>query len=243
MMIPEVLTPSLSIMTRSSPGAWSPLGSRFPVNRIYCIGRNYREHTLEMGGNPDRELPFFFQKPANAIVDTCSRPQVPYPAMTSSLHYEGELVVAIGKEGVEITEEQAKECIYGYAVGCDLTRRDLQAEAKKQSRPWDTAKGFDFSAPCGPIVSRRELEFIDSTVLKLQVGNEVKQEGVLGQMIWSIPETLSYLSRYFRLMPGDLIMTGTPSGVGPLVVGETVKVSCGELPPCEFCIVSREITS
>jgi fumarylpyruvate hydrolase len=234
-MIPEVITPSLSIVTRSSSSSsWKALALRFPVNRIYCIGRNYREHALEMGGNPDREPPFFFQKPANAIVDTPAK--IPYPPMTSDLHYEGELVVAIGETGFNMTEQEANECIYGYAVGCDLTRRDLQDQAKKQSRPWDTAKGFDCSAPCGSIVAKKEIRLEESTILKLQVGNEVKQEGMLGQMIWSVPETLAYLSRYFRLMPGDLVMTGTPAGVGPLEVGDSVKISCGELPPCEFSI-------
>ena len=233
-MVPEVITPSLSIVTRSSSSSWTALAFRFPVNRIYCIGRNYREHALEMGGNPDREPPFFFLKPANAIVDTPAK--IPYPPMTSNLHYEGELVVAIGGTGLNMTEQEANECVYGYAVGCDLTRRDLQEQAKKQSRPWDTAKGFDCSAPCGPIVAKNELRLEDSTILKLQVGNKVKQEGMLGQMIWSVPETLSYLSRYFRLMPGDLVMTGTPAGVGPLEVGDSVKISCGDLPPCEFSI-------
>ena len=132
MMIPEVITPTLSIVTRSS-SSWTTLASRFPVHRIYCIGRNYREHALEMGGNPDRDPPFFFQKPASAIVDTNTMTGgIPYPPMTSNLHYEGELVVAIGGAGLNMTEDQAEECIYGYAVGCDLTRRDLQAQAKKQ---------------------------------------------------------------------------------------------------------------
>lgn len=238
-MFPEVVTPSLSIVTRaaSSPSAWKMVTSRrFPVNRIYCIGRNYRQHAIEMGGNPDRELPFFFQKPANAIVDTTETSSIHYPPMTSNLHYEAELVVAVGKSGQDLNEQQAQECVYGYAVGCDLTRRDLQAQAKKQSRPWDSAKGFDGSAPCGPIVEKSELNLTDSTVLKLEVGNKVCQESTIGHMIWSIPEMLSYLSQYFRLMPGDLIMTGTPAGVGPLQVGDSVRITCGDLPPCAFSI-------
>lgn len=239
-MFPEVVTPSLSIVTRaaSSPSAWKMVSSqRFPVNRIYCIGRNYGEHAIEMGGNPDREPPFFFQKPANAIVDTTETSSVHYPPMTSNLHFEGELVVAVGKSGQDLNQEQAQECIYGYAVGCDLTRRDLQAQAKKQSRPWDTAKGFDCSAPCGPIVEKNEVKVTDSTILKLQVGNKTCQESTLERMIWSIPEMLSYLSQYFRLMPGDLVMTGTPAGVGKLDVGDAVKITCGDLPPCAFSIV------
>lgn len=242
MMIPEVVTPSLSIVTRaaSSSSGWKMIASsqRFPINRIYCIGRNYREHALEMGGNPDREPPFFFMKPAIAIVDTTQTPSVPYPPMTSNLHYEGELVVAIGKKGRNLNEQQAEECIYGYAVGCDLTRRDLQSQAKKSSRPWDVAKGFDFSAPCGPIVEKREAELHDSTLLQLRVGDKVCQESTLGHMIWSIPEMLSYLSQYFRLMPGDLVMTGTPAGVGPLQVGNSITITVGDLPPCAFTIVT-----
>jgi fumarylpyruvate hydrolase len=222
------------------------------VNRIYCVGRNYREHALEMGANPDREPPFFFQKPANAIVDTYSSStsrggaQIPFPPMTMNLHYEGELVVAIGgKMGIinMSNPQEAIECVYGYAVGCDLTRRDLQEQAKKQSRPWDTAKGFDGSAPCGPIVPKNDIRLEHSTLLQLQVGNAMKQQGTLGQMIWSIPETLVHLSRYFKLMPGDLVMTGTPAGVGSLQVGDSVKISCGDLPPCEFSICQANLRS
>ena len=143
----------------------------------------------------------------------------------------------MGKSGQDLNEQQAKECIYGYAVGCDLTRRDLQAQAKKQSRPWDIAKGFDCSAPCGPIVEKNEVTLADSTILKLQVGDKVCQESTLGNMIWSIPEMLSFLSQYFRLQPGDLVMTGTPAGVGPLHVGNSVNITCGDLPPCTFSIV------
>jgi fumarylpyruvate hydrolase len=242
MVIPEVIVPKLSIVTRSSSSSsWTTLAARFPVNRIYCVGRNYREHALEMGANPDRDPPFFFQKPANAVVDTSTNDQIPFPPMTSNLHHEGELVVAIAKAGINMNEQEANECIYGYAVGCDLTRRDLQEQAKKQSRPWDTAKGFDCSAPCGPIMAKNDVLLENSTLLRLKVGNEIKQEGTLGQMIWSIPETLVHLSRYFKLMPGDLVMTGTPAGVGPLQVGNSVKISCGGLPPCEFSIIKPNL--
>lgn len=238
-MFPEVVIPSLSVVTRaaSSPSGWKIAAGRFPVTRIYCVGRNYREHAIEMGGNPDREPPFFFQKPANAIVDTTEKTSVHYPPMTSNLHYEGELVVALGKSGQDLTPQQAEECIYGYAVGCDLTRRDLQGQAKKQSRPWDTAKGFDNSAPIGGIVDKNEVKLEESTILQLQVGDKVCQESTLGHMIWSIPEMLSYLSQYFKLMPGDLVMTGTPEGVGSLNVGDSVKITVGDLPPCAFSIV------
>jgi fumarylpyruvate hydrolase len=237
----EVVPPTMSIVTRAaskSSSAWEVLkGCRFPVNRIYCVGRNYREHALEMGGNPDREPPFYFQKPANAMVDTIETCSVHYPPMTSNLHYEGELVVALGKSGQNVSERDASDYIYGYAVGCDLTRRDLQAQAKQESRPWDTAKGFDSSAPCGPIVQKGEMELTDSTVIALHVNNKLCQESTLGHMIWSIPEMISHLSKYFRIQPGDLIFTGTPAGVGPLKVNDSVDITCGDLPPCAFSIV------
>jgi fumarylpyruvate hydrolase len=233
-LLPEILVKqvTLSIVNRSL----ERIGG-FPVNRIYCIGRNYAEHAKEMGYDPAREPPFFFQKPANAAVDCFeTNSKVPFPPMTSNLHYEGEMVVAIGTEGSQLSEEQAISCIYGYAIGCDLTRRDLQNEAKKLGRPWDTAKGFDFSAPCGPIIPKSEMEVGVDDILQLTVGNKIKQEVRIRQMIWSVPETISILSQYFRLMPGDLVMTGTPAGVGTLNVGDSVKVTCGDLPPCEFFV-------
>ena len=215
----------------------------FPINRIFCVGRNYREHALEMGGDPDREPPFFFTKPADAIVDTTSTSGasastcvVPYPPMTSSLHFEGELVVAIGKGGLRIPESEAESHIFGYAVGCDLTRRDLQAEAKKKGRPWDAAKGFDHSGPCGSIVPKGETDISPSTILKLTVNGERRQETTLDKMVWNIPETISYLSTLFRLKPGDLIFTGTPAGVGEVEQDDVVSVTCGDLSPNNFII-------
>lgn len=202
-----------------------------------------------MGGDPDREPPFFFTKPADAIVDTSAVTSsgessasstcvvdVPYPPMTSSLHFEGELVVAIGKGGLRIPEGEAESHIFGYAVGCDLTRRDLQAEAKKKGRPWDAAKGFDYSGPCSSIVPKEEADIPPSTILKLTVNGELRQETTLDKMVWNIPETISYLSTLYRLKPGDLIFTGTPAGVGEAKQNDTISVSCGDLPSCNFII-------
>ena len=209
---------------------------------------------VSQGGDPDREPPFFFTKPPDAICDStsegtsnCRTPDmegrcvVPYPPMTSLLHFEGELVVAIGKGGLRIPEGEAEDHIYGYAVGCDLTRRDLQADAKKMGRPWDAAKGFDFSAPCGPIVPKEEVVLGLSDVLTLELNRDTRQRSTLEHMIWGVPETLSYLSNLFRLKPGDLIMMGTPAGVDKLEEGDFVNITCGSLPPCQFYIGSPEI--
>lgn len=185
----------------------------FPVHRIYCVGRNYADHAREMGANPDREPPFFFCKPADAVNNTAV---IPYPSRTQDLHHEIELVVAIGKEGKEIPVEKAKDLIYGYAVGLDLTRRDLQAQAKQQSRPWDTAKGFDNSAPISNIKPLKQTGFITQGSISLAVNDEIKQQGDLADMIWSVDEVIAELSSLFLLCPGDLIYTGTPAGVGRL---------------------------
>mmetsp|Transcript_8049 Transcript_8049/g.12606 ORF Transcript_8049/g.12606 Transcript_8049/m.12606 type:complete len:240 (+) Transcript_8049:75-794(+) len=211
----------------------------FPIHRIYCIVRNYREHAIEMGHDPEREPPFFFQKPADAA--TTSR-IIPFPPKTTNLHYEAELVIALGKKGRNIdTVEKAQDLIFGYSVGCDLTRRDLQAEAKRLSRPWCIAKGFDHSAPMTPIVRKEEIStnFISSdTKIRLWVNQELKQNSPLSEMIWDIPEMIQYLSRYYTLQPGDLIMTGTPAGVGKIQVGDKVRISCGaNLPECHFAMV------
>ena len=167
--------------------------------------------------------------------------------MTKSLHHEAELVVCIGKEGLRIPKETAMNHVFGYAVGCDLTRRDLQAEAKKLSRPWASAKGFDYSAPCGPVVPKEALQDVhssdtlpDTMEILLEVNGDVRQRSTIGHMIWNVPEIVSYLSQYYRLKPGDLIMTGTPAGVQSLNVGDFVVISCGSLPPCEFYIGDPE---
>jgi fumarylpyruvate hydrolase len=189
----------------------------FPVRRIYCVGRNYAAHARESGGDPDREAPFYFMKPADAVMPNDSR--VPYPPRTSSLHHEIELVVAIGRGGKEIPVEGAPAHIFGYAVGIDLTRRDLQTDAKNAGRPWDTAKGFDHSAPVSAIHTVAEVGHPASGRIWLEVNGDPRQDGDLGELIWSVPEAIAELSTLFALAPGDLIFTGTPAGVGPIVPG------------------------
>ena len=191
---------------------------RFTIRRIFCVGRNYAEHTKEMGGDPEKEAPFFFTKPADAVVESGSR--IPYPPATSNLHHEGELVVAIGKGGAMVSEEGAVAMIWGHAAGNDLTRRDLQAEAKANRRPWDMAKGFDKSAVVGPI---RPGALPDAR-LRCSVNGAVRQEASISDMIWTPAAIIAALSQMVSLSPGDLIFTGTPAGVGPLNRGDTCKV-------------------
>ena len=191
----------------------------FPVRRIYCVGRNYAAHAIEMGHDPDKEVPFFFLKNPDNI-DTTG--QFPYPAASSNVHYEIELVVALDKGGTDIPVEKALDCVYGYAVGLDMTRRDLQGEAKKLGRPWEVGKAFERSAPCGEIVPASSLGHPDSGSIWLKVNGEVCQEGDLNQLIWKVPEVISFLSGLFTLGAGDLIMTGTPAGVGPVKRGDVM---------------------
>lgn len=191
---------------------------RFPVRRIFCVGRNYDEHTREMGGEPGKEPPFFFTKPADAVVESGSK--IPYPTATTNLHHEAELVVAIGKAGALVSEAEAPAMIWGHAAGNDLTRRDLQAEAKAARRPWDMAKGFDKSAVLGAI---RPGALPDAT-LRCTVNGVARQEARLSDMIWSPAAIIAALSQLVSLAPGDLIFTGTPAGVGPLNRGDTCKV-------------------
>jgi fumarylpyruvate hydrolase len=195
-------------------------GGTFPVRRIYCVGRNYAAHAREMGHDPDREDPFFFMKPADAIVPSGST--IPYPPMTKDVHHEIEMVVALSKGGKEIAANSALEHIFGYAVGVDLTRRDLQGEAKKAGRPWDMGKGFDNSAPCGPITPAAKVGHIDKGAIWLKINGETRQQSDLKMLIWSVPEMIAYLSRFVELKPGDLIYSGTPEGVGPVKKGDTL---------------------
>ena len=194
---------------------------RFPVRRIYCIGRNYAEHAREMGAD-DREPPFFFLKPADAIVQNGAT--IPYPVATNNYHYEGELVAAIGKPGSDILPNEANEHSFGYGVGLDMTRRDLQNNAKEMRRPWDMGKGFDQSAPCSEIYPSTQIGHPSKGVLWLKVNGETKQQGDIADMIWNTPESISYLSGLVRLEPGDLIFTGTPAGVGAVVSGDEISV-------------------
>ena len=192
----------------------------FPVRRLYCVGRNYAEHAIEMGHDPNREPPFFFQKnPDSLVLDG----QFPYPAASSDVHFEIELVVALKSGGSDIPAERAMDCVYGYAVGLDMTRRDLQGEAKKLGRPWEVGKSFEASAPCGPIVPASQIGHPTNGAVWLDVNGKRRQTGDLSQLIWKIPETISYLSGLFKLAAGDLIMTGTPAGVGAVQRGDVMR--------------------
>ncbi len=195
-------------------------GGLFPVRRIFCVGRNYAAHAREMGHDPDRELPFFFTKPADALL--IGGADMPYPAMTSELHHEMEQVVAIGVGGANIAEADALSHVWGYGAGLDMTRRDLQAEAKKAGRPWDMAKGFDHSAPIGALVPAAGIDPARGQI-ELRVNGEVRQSSDLSCLIWSVPETIAFLSRLVRLAPGDLIFTGTPEGVAAVECGDVLE--------------------
>jgi fumarylpyruvate hydrolase len=197
---------------------------RFPVRRIYCVGRNYAAHAREMGSDPDREPPFFFCKPADAIVPAVpgSMTDVAYPPETANYHHEVELVVAIGKRGRNIAGSEANSHVWGYAVGFDMTRRDLQFALRDKGRPWELGKAVDHSAPIAPIVSASRSGHPTGGRIWLTLNGKIRQEGDLGDLIWSVPETIAHLSKYFELLPGDLIFTGTPEGVGPVVKGDCV---------------------
>ncbi|GAA0438888.1 MULTISPECIES: fumarylacetoacetate hydrolase family protein [Sphingomonas] len=223
MKLPTVHTPSLAIHDSSA---------RFPVRRIYCVGQNYAEHAREMGNDPDRQEPFFFSKPADAVVPTGT--VIPFPTRTQDLHHEVELVIALGAGGCDIPVEEAEQRIFGCAVGVDLTRRDLQAVAKKAGRPWDMAKGFDQSAPIGTLVPGPVPR---DGAIALAVNGSPRQSGRLSDMIWAPAEIVAILSTYVELAPGDLIFTGTPSGVAPLNRGDAVEAVVEGLPPLTFKLV------
>ncbi|MDP1982036.1 MAG: fumarylacetoacetate hydrolase family protein [Sulfuritalea sp.] len=197
----------------------------FPVRRIYCVGRNYAAHAREMGSDPDREPPFFFCKPADAVVpaSTGGTAEIAYPAQTANFHHEVELVVAIGKRGRDIAADLANEYVWGYAVGFDMTRRDLQFALRDKGRPWELGKAFDQSAPITHIVPASRCGHPTAGRVWLTVNGKLKQQGDLADLIWSVPETIAHLSKYFELYPGDLIFTGTPEGVGPVVKGDELK--------------------
>ncbi len=213
-------------------------GGGFPVHRIYCVGRNYAEHAQEMG-HSGREPPFFFLKPADAIVPVPAGEtgRMAYPPLTSNLHHEIELVVAIGSGGRDIAVADAARHIYGYAVGLDMTRRDLQGEMKKQGRPWSIGKGFDQSAPIGPIVPIARTGELNRGAITLAVDGAARQQGDLADLIWNVAETIAEISRAWALQPGDLIYTGTPAGVGAVVRGQTMVGEIAGLPTLTVQVV------
>lgn len=197
-------------------------GALFPVRRIYCVGRNYAAHTVEMGGDPDREPPFFFQKNPNNVDSSGT---FPYPPRSSDVHHEVEMAVALKSGGANIPLDNALDCVFGYGVAIDMTRRDLQGEAKKMGRPWEIGKAFEHSAPAGPVHPVAEVGHIASGRIALTVNGEVRQDGDVSQMIWKVPEMIAHLSEYFELAAGDVILSGTPAGVGPVVRGDTLEAS------------------
>ena len=196
--------------------------SLFPVRRVYCIGRNYAAHAIEMGHDPDREPPFFFQKNPDNLDPSG---EFPYPPHTSDVHHEAEIAVMLKTGGTNIPLEEANDHIFGYALALDMTRRDLQGEAKKLGRPWEIGKAFERSAPVGPIHPVSETGHLTEGSITLKVNGEVRQEGNLNQMIWKVPEMISYLSEYFELAPGDVILSGTPSGVAEVEKGDTMELA------------------
>lgn len=196
-------------------------GGLFPVRRIFCVGRNYADHAREMGADPDREPPFFFTKPADAVLTGGA--DMPYPPATRSLHHEMELVVALGTGGAEIAEADALRLVWGYAAGLDMTRRDLQGAAKKEGKPWDMGKGFDYAAPIGELVPAARVADPTRGRIELRVDGSVRQASDLSRMIWSVAETIAVLSRLVRLAPGDLIFTGTPDGVAAVRPGDLLE--------------------
>lgn len=210
---------------------------RFPVHRVYCVARNYEEHAREMGF-PSNEPPFFFLKPTDAllVVDAGTQGTLPYPSLTHNLHHEVELVVVIGKGGKNIAASEAHQHIYGYAVGLDMTRRDLQNEMKKQGRPWCIAKAFDLGAPIGPITAADQMGDLSNSEIFLQVNGQPRQRSRVANMIWNAAHVIEHLSRAWELQAGDLIYTGTPEGVGPVVAGDTLQAGVTGLTPITVTI-------
>ncbi|MGH8209865.1 MAG: fumarylacetoacetate hydrolase family protein [Steroidobacteraceae bacterium] len=224
---PPPATPSAAI---------SGSDQRFPIHRIYCVGRNYAEHVREMGGDTEREPPVFFIKPADAV--TANGAVIPYPPRTSNLHHEIELVVAIGRGGRDIRPDRALEHVFGYAAGNDLTRRDLQHTAKQRGLPWDSGKGFDGSAPLAAIRPAARGHLLKGRIW-LTVNGQPRQESDVGEMIWTVPEVIAELSTLFELQPGDLIFTGTPAGVGALEPGDRIEGGIEGLDVLRHAIAGR----
>jgi fumarylpyruvate hydrolase len=215
----KLALPTLPLYTLAVAGR----DERFPVNRVFCVGRNYAAHAREMGKDPDREPPFFFMKPAAAVVDVTRRPSVPYPTKTRNYQHEIELVVAIGQGGRDIAIADALQHVYGYAVGLDMTRRDLQLEARDKGRPWEFGKSFAGSAPIGALHRVQEVGHPGAAAITLTVNGQPRQASDIAKLIWSVSECIAYLSAYEALEPGDLIMTGTPEGVNAVVAGDTMR--------------------
>jgi len=211
---------------------------RIPVRRIFCVGRNYAAHAREMGRDPEREPPFFFTKPADAVVDDDS--SIPYPPETENFHYEGEFVVVIGRPGRNVAAEDSLSLVWGYAIGNDLTRRDLQLKAREQGRPWDWGKAFDRSAVIGPVHPIAAVGHPVKGAIRLTVNGAVKQDADIAELIWSVPEIISILSHSIELRPGDIIMTGTPAGVGALVPGDICTISIEGLGSITTRITERQ---
>ncbi|MDM0115388.1 fumarylacetoacetate hydrolase family protein [Variovorax sp. J22R133] len=213
----------------------------FPVRRVYCVGRNYAAHAREMGFDPDREPPFFFCKPNDdssiVPVPAGETARIPYPALTTNYHFEAELVVVIGKGGRDIAAGDAAQHIYGYAVGLDMTRRDLQIKMREQGRPWEIGKAFDHSAPIGPIHKRSDIGELLQGAITLEVDGKTRQSSDVSHLIWSVDEVIANLSTLFELQPGDVIFTGTPDGVGAVQRGETIDVRIAGLTPLRVAIV------
>jgi len=211
---------------------------RFPVNRVFCVGRNYAAHAREMGKDPDREPPFFFMKPANAVIDATRVPTVPYPRKTSNYHHEIELVVAIAEGGRDIAVADALKHVYGYAVGLDMTRRDLQLEARDKGRPWEFGKSFAGSAPIGALRRAADVGHLASGAITLTVNGKPRQTSDISKLIWSVSECIAYLSAYESLEPGDLIMTGTPEGVNAVVPGDVMQGAVAGLDAIQVTVIA-----
>jgi len=208
--------------------------ARFPVRRVYCIGRNYAAHAVEMGHDPNREPPFFFQKNPDNLDPSG---EFPYPGQSADVHHEVELAVALGGGGSDIPLAQAMDRVWGYAVALDMTRRDVQDEAKRLKRPWDTSKAFERSAPIGPLVPKAAFGDPSKGAISLAVNGAIRQSGTLEQMIWKVPEMIAYLSTWFTLAAGDVILTGTPAGVGPVARGDRLEARVAGLPPLDVRVV------
>jgi len=228
-VIPAPPVPSVPV--KNAPG------SAFPVHRIYCVGRNYVEHAIEMG-HTGREAPFFFMKPADAVLPIAEGTvgRMRYPSLTRSLQHEVELVIAIGEGGRDISAAKALAHVWGYALGLDMTRRDLQNDMKKQGRPWCIGKGFDEAAPIGPIVPAAQCDIGPGSKIVLEVNGTVRQQSELGKMIWSVPEIIEHVSAAWELAPGDLIFSGTPEGVASVEVGDTLSARIDGVGTLQVCI-------